>query len=170
MHRLVLFWIVLKNTRIVILSDVFAFSKLQGEKKQKNNVSKLASYSQSLPGLLDLRCQNYCMKVLKVRKKHAIVCAYKMNINNIKFPGGRPESPRCLLLLVSSPLLFVYLAAQLRGGAYTRRGRPKRGAFWETESTGGQRWHTITQASYSFFSQRRPSSRWFIKATIMTEF
>lgn len=33
-----------------------------------------------------------------------------MDINNIKYPGGRPEPARCPLLLGSS-LAFVYLAA-----------------------------------------------------------
>lgn len=40
----------------------------------------------------------------------------KTDINNIKSPRGSSEPAKCLLLLVSSPLLFVYLAAQLRGG------------------------------------------------------
>lgn len=40
----------------------------------------------------------------------------KMYINYIKVPRGRPEPAKCLLLPVPSPVLFVYLAAQLRGG------------------------------------------------------
>lgn len=39
-----------------------------------------------------------------------------MDINNIKYPGGRPEPARCPLLLGSSPLAFVYLAAVVRRG------------------------------------------------------
>ena len=40
----------------------------------------------------------------------------KTGINNIKSSRGSPEPAKRLLLLVSSPLLFVDLAAQLRGG------------------------------------------------------
>lgn len=39
-----------------------------------------------------------------------------MDINNIKYPGGRPEPARCPRLLGSSPLAFVYLAAVVRRG------------------------------------------------------
>lgn len=39
-----------------------------------------------------------------------------MDINNIKYPGGRTEPARCPLPLGPSPLAFVYLAAVVRRG------------------------------------------------------
>lgn len=59
-----------------------------------------------------------------------------MDINNIKYPRVSPEPAKCLLLLVSSALLFVYLAAQLRGGHTTGESLIWRDALWETESLG----------------------------------
>lgn len=84
---------------------------------------KLASHSQSLPGFVVIKSQNQCMKVIKVSRKHDIKFFTKMDINNTKYPRGSPEPAKCLLLLVSSALLFVYLAAQLRGG-HTVEERP----------------------------------------------
>ncbi len=52
------------------------------------------------------------MKVLKVCREDDIITFTKKWIQRIEnFPRGSPEPAKRLLLLVSSPLLFVYLAS-----------------------------------------------------------
>lgn len=110
-------WLLLKLTCYILvpcLCWLMNTLRKKGRKEKKSSVRKLASYSQSSPEFTVRKRKR--IKIFKSFYETRYQIFTKLDKNNIKRPRGNPEPAMRVLQLVSSPFLFVYLAAQLRGG------------------------------------------------------
>lgn len=93
-------------------------SKAKAKGKKKSSVSKLASYSQFLPGVVVRKCQNQCIKVLKVSRKHGTkFFLYKNGYKEYKTSPGEPRASKvpAAARFLSSPVCLPSCTAERRG-------------------------------------------------------
>lgn len=96
------------------------------KEEKKSSVSKLASYSQSLPGFVVRKCRNHCIKVLKVSRKHGIKF-YKNGYKQYKISPREPRASKvpAATRFLSSPVCLPSCTAERRRPSGGEAGLPR---------------------------------------------